>query len=45
MTHVFKIVFFLATAFITNNAICQSKHLWTESDRKYLIENLGENET
>ena len=40
MTHVFKIVFFLATAFITNNAICQSKHLWTESDRKYLIENL-----
>lgn len=40
MTHVYKIVFFLTTAFITNSAICQSKHLWTESDRKYLIENL-----
>ncbi len=40
MSHVFKIVFFLTTAFISDKALCQSKYLWTESDRKFLIENL-----
>ena len=30
----------MTTTFISNNVYSQKKHLWTDSDRKFLVDNL-----
>ena len=40
MTKAILVIFILTTTFIDNNVYGQKKHLWTDSDRKFLVANL-----
>lgn len=40
MTRFHSPLFLILILFATNNSFCQTKHLWTEEDRKFLVDNL-----